>query len=109
MSTHEDEATGELETGIIEGNEENSLRIFPNLVDERMKWSLESLHAQISALTEMIDRLIQSNSSKETTTVISRGVRHQYELLYSEVPGSSRFSRVAPFTAAGHSPDSSCK
>ena len=58
MSAHEDETTGEVETEIFEGSEENSMRFFLELVDERMKARLESLHEQISALTEMIDRLI---------------------------------------------------
>ena len=41
MSTHGDENAGEAETGIIEGSEENSIRFFPELVDERIKASLE--------------------------------------------------------------------
>ena len=67
MSTHGDENTGEAETGIIEGSEENSIRFFPELVDERIKASVEPLHAQISALTEMMDRLIRSNLTTEST------------------------------------------
>ena len=58
MSAHKDETTGELETGRIEGSEENRMRFFPELVDERRKSSFKPLHAQITALTEMIDRLI---------------------------------------------------
>ena len=103
MSAHEDEATGELETGTIEGNEENSVRFSPELVDERLKASVEPLHAQISALTEMMDRLIQNNSAKETTTASSRDKTSVKP--YNEVPGSSRFPTVAPLTTAGYSPD----
>ena len=105
MSVHEDETTREVETGIVQGSEENSTRFSPELVDERIKASLEPLHAQITALTEMMDRLIQSNSVREPTTASSRGTRHQYESPYSEVPGSSRFPTVAPLTTAGYSPD----
>ena len=54
----------------------------------------------------MRDRLIQSNSAKETTTASSRGTRHQYESPYSEVPRSFRFLTLAPLTIAGYSPDS---
>ena len=71
MSAHGEEATGEVETGIIEGNEDNSIKFSPDLVHEKIKASLEPLHAQISALTEMIDRFIQSNSAKEPTTASS--------------------------------------
>ena len=66
MSMHGVENTGKAETGMIEGSEENSIRFSPEL-DERIKASLELLHAQISALTEMMDRLIQSNSTTEST------------------------------------------
>ena len=81
------------------------MRFSPELVDEKMKASVEPLHAQMSALTEMMDRLIQSNSAKEATTASSRGIWHQYESPYSEAPGSSRFPTVAPLTTAGYSPD----
>ena len=105
MSSYGDENTGKAETGIIEGSEENSMRFSPELVDERIKASLEPLHAQITALTEMMDRLIQSNSAKEATTASSRGIQHQYESPYSEVPGSSRYPTVALLTTAGFSTD----
>ena len=59
MSVHGGENTVEAETGIFEGSEENSVRFSPELVDERTKASLEPLHAQITALTEKTDRLIQ--------------------------------------------------
>ena len=104
-SSQEDEITGEVETGIFEGNEENSMKFSLELVDERIKAILEPLNAQSSALTEMMDRLMHSNSAKETTTASSGGTRHQYESPYSEVPGSSRFPIVAPLTTAGYSPD----
>ena len=106
MSSHGDENTRGAETGIFEGSGENSIRFSPSLVDERIKAGLEPLHAQISALTEMMDRLIQSNSAKESTTASSRGFGHQYESAYSEGPGSSKFPTVAPLTTAGYSPDS---
>ena len=106
MSTHGDENTGEAEMGIIEGSEENRKSFSPELVDEKIKASLEPLHAQISALTEVMDHLIQSNSTKESTTANSRGFGHQYESPYTEGPGSSKFSTVAPLTNAGCSPDS---
>ena len=71
MSAHE-EATGEVETGTIAGNEESGMRVSADLVDERIKTNLEPLHAQISALTEMMDRLIPSNSAEDTSTASSR-------------------------------------
>ena len=108
MSAHGDENT-EAETGIIEGSEENSSSFSPELVNERIKASLEPLHAQISALTEMMDRLIQSNSAEESTMASSRGFGHQYESPYSEGPGSSKFPTVAPMATAGYSLDTQCQ
>ena len=104
-SAHEDETAGEAETGINEGSEENSTRLSLELLDEKKKASPELLLAQISALTEMMDRLMQSNFAKETTTASCRGTRHQYELPYGDVPGSSRLPTVAPLTFASYSPD----
>ena len=82
------------------------MRFSLEFVDARIKANLEPLHAQISALCEMMDYLIQSSSAKDTTTASSRENRHQYELPYSGVPGSSRFQAVAPLTTIGYSPDS---
>ena len=105
MSAHGDENAGEAETGIIEGSEENITRFSPELVDEKVKSSLEPLHAQISALTEMMDRLIQGNLTVKSTTPSSPGPGLQYGSPYSEGPGSSKLPTVAPVTTAGYSPD----
>ena len=105
MSTHENENTEVGESGITEGSEESNIGLSPDLVEERIKVSLEPLHAQISALTEMVDRLIQGNSTTESTTASTRGLRLQHESPYSEEPGSSRFPTIAPLTTVGLSPD----
>ena len=97
--------TGEAETGMIEGSEENSVRISPELVDGRIKANLEPLQAHISALTEMMDRLIQNNLTTESTTASSRGPGFQYKSPYRKGPGSSKFPTVAPLTTAGSSPN----
>ena len=86
MSPHEEEVTREVEADATEGSEENRVRFSSYLVDGMIKASLEHLHAQISALNELMDRLIQSNSAKETTTVCSREIIHQYESPYSGLP-----------------------
>ena len=101
MPTRGYENPGEAETGIIEGSEENVMRVPPELVDERMKVSLEPLDAQITALAEMMNPLNQSKSAKETTTASSRWIPHRYGSPYSKLPESSRFPTVAPLTTAG--------
>ena len=105
ISKQGNENTGEAETGIIEGSKENSIRFSPELVDEKIKASLEPLNAQISVLTEIMDPLIHSNLTEQYTTASSRGFRHQYESLFSERPGSCKFPTVAPLTMARYSPD----
>ena len=105
MSVHEKELTGEVEVDASGGNEKNNVRLSPDLVVERIEASLEPLHAQISALTEKMDRLIQVNSAREFTMAFTREVRHQFESLFSGAPGTSRFPTVAPLTNAGYSPD----
>ena len=105
MSAHGDEIEEEVEKGIIDGSEENGIRFSSELLDERMKVSLEPLHAQISALAEMMDRLIQSNLTSESTKASSRGPGLQFESPYSEGPGSSKFPMVAPLITAGYSPN----
>ena len=46
--------------------------LISNMVKERIRVNLEPLRAQISALTEMIDRLTQGNSTREFTTASTR-------------------------------------
>ena len=77
MWTYGDENTGEAHPGMIEGREENSTRFSLELVDEGMKTSLEPLYAQIFTLAEMMHRLIQNISAKDSTTPSSRGFWHQ--------------------------------
>ena len=102
MSTHGDENAGEAQTGIIEGSEEKSIRFSSDVVNEKIKATLGPLYAQISALTEMMDRLFQSNSAKESKTASSRGFWDQYGSPDSEGPGSSQFPTVTQLTTAGY-------
>ena len=104
MSRHGEENTGVAETGIIDGSEEAHIRFFPELVDETIKASLELFHAQISALTEMMD-IIQSNLTTESTTASSRVPGLQHESPYSGRSGSFKLPTVAPLTTAGYSLD----
>ena len=72
-----------------------------------IKANLERLHAQISALTEMIDRFIQGTSVRKITTASTREFRIQSESPLAETPGASGLSTVAPLTTARNSPDKS--
>ena len=105
MSAPKVEVTGEVEVDATEGSEENGLRFSPDLVDERIKANLEPLHAEISSLTEKMDRLIQSNSVRETAMASTRETRYHYESRFSGSPGASTFLTVAPLTTSGYSLD----
>ena len=52
-----------------------------------------------------MDRLSQSNSAEQTTTVSSRETPNPYRSPYSEEPESSRFPTVAPLNTKGYSSD----
>ena len=106
MSKHENENTELMKPGVTEGSEESNIGCSPELVEERIKASLEPLHAQFSALSEMMDMLIQGKLTKESTTASTRELRLQHESPDSEEPGSSRFRTAAPLTTAGYSTDS---
>ena len=93
MSGHEEDVTREVEADSTEGNEKNSVWFCLNLVVEKIRANPGPLHAQISALTEMMDRFIQSNSSGENTTASTLGTRYQYESLFTGAPGAYRFQR----------------
>ena len=100
MSAHEEDVTEGTELNTNDENEENSVRFSPEMVDERIKENLETLHAQVFALTEMIDRLIQGDSVKEFITASTRELRNQPELPLAGTPGTFRFPTMAPlFTA----------
>ena len=104
MSAHE-EVTGEVEADATEGNEENSVRFSLGLVGERVRASLETLHAQFSAPTEMMERLIKSYLVKETTRLSTHETKYQHESPFSGAARASRFLTVAPLTTLEYSPD----
>ena len=95
-----------LRSGNTYKNDGTSTRFSFDMVEGRINANLEPLHAQISALTEMMDRLIQGNSTREITTASTRVPRLQSESPFTEVTGTSRFLPLAPRSTAGYLPDS---
>ena len=75
------------------------------MVEEKIKANLEPLHAQISALTQMMDRLIQGNSVREFMTASTRESRFSSKSPLADGPGTSRNPPIALMTAGGLSPD----
>ena len=61
MSAHEEKSTTASKSNAAKRNNEISTGFSPDLIEERIKANLEPLHAQISTLTQMMDKLVQDN------------------------------------------------
>ena len=75
----------EAEIDASEQNDQTDTRFSPDMIEERIKANLEPLHAQVSASTELMDKLIQGNSARELTTDLNpnRFLPNPLELLDS--------------------------
>ena len=74
MSTHADGNTEEVGTVVTESSEESNFGLSSELVDERIKVNVEPKHALIYALTEMMNKMIQSILTTESTTLSTQGL-----------------------------------
>ena len=79
MSAHEEEIAVEAEIVANEKADRTSTGFSPDMIEEIIKANFESFHAQISALTEMMDRLIQGKSSREFTRASTNEFGLQFE------------------------------
>ena len=86
MSAHEEAATD-----MNEQNDENSARFSPDIIEEKIEANLEPLHAQISAVAGMMDRLIQGKSARKFTTLKTREPQPRSKSLFAKASGTSRF------------------
>ena len=75
MPTHEEPLTTASESNEAERSDETSMVFSPDLVQEMIKANLEPVHAQISALTQMMAKLIQGYSARDYPTA-STGEPH---------------------------------
>ena len=105
----EEDTTVETELYASEKTDKTIARYSPDMIDENIKTNVEPLNAQISALTEMMDRLFQGNSAREFTTPTTRELRLQSQspLVDSRLPSCitadkrgilARQSRILSFT-----------
>ena len=90
MSAHEEQSTVASEPNEAEQNDGTSSGCSADLIEERIKANLEPLHAQISSLVQMMDRLIQGNSARGYLTASTREARFPSESPVTEGPGISR-------------------
>ena len=61
MFVHEEPSSAACEPNAAELIKEADAQFSSDLIDEKIKGNLEPLHAQNSALTQMMDKLIQDN------------------------------------------------
>ena len=76
-----------------------------DLIEETIRTKLEPLHAQNSALTQMMDNLIQCNLARAYPMASARDRRFQSEYPLTQDPGISRTLPLVPSVTAGCSSD----
>ena len=84
---------------------ETSTGFFPDLIEKRIEENLEPLDAQIFALTQMTDKLVQGNSAREYPTASTRELRFPSDYPLTDGPGISRTLPLAPLRTAEYSPN----
>ena len=105
MSAHEEEATLATKVDATGRTDETSLDFLADIIPEKFKVNLEPLHAHISTLSQMMDRLIQGNSAREFTTASALENQFPSESPLTDRLGTSRTPPIAPMTATGYSLD----
>ena len=98
-----EEKTAIAEINATERSDEFRTGFSPGMI-EKIKANLEALHAQIFALAQMMDCLIQGNSIREFTTASTIETRFPSESPLTDGPRNSRTPPMAPITAAGYLP-----
>ena len=97
LTTHEEEKIVAVEKFATERNDETR-KGFSS--EEKIKANFEPLHAQISALTQILDRLFQGNLVREFTTISIRETRFPYESPLAYGIGNSETPPIASMTTA---------
>ena len=69
-------------------NDQTNERISPAMFEEMIKVKLEPVNAQISTLTELMDRLNSGKVGQRLTTASNRESRFQSELPFDEQAGT---------------------
>ena len=67
-SAHEEQLSEASEAHTTEKDDKANTEFSPGSIEERIKAKLEPLHAQISLLTQMINKLIQDNLARKNPT-----------------------------------------
>ena len=90
MSVHEEQPKKESEIHTADRIDKNCGEFSPDLIEERIKFNLEPLDAQISTLTQMMNQPTQDNSGRTNPTGGTRVRRFHSESPLTDGPGTSR-------------------
>ena len=85
MSVYEEQPKKESEMHTADRIDKNGAEFSPDLIKERIKVNLEPLDAQISTLTQMMNKPTQDNSARTNPTAGTRARRFQSESLLAEL------------------------
>ena len=88
--SHEEHQAEASEVHTAKRSDGSNTEFSPNLTEERIKANLEPLHAQIFALTQMMNKLIQDNSARAKPTAGLRSRRFPSESPLTDGPRTSR-------------------
>ena len=72
MSSHEEQSTAASKPNVVNRIRETRTEFFPDLIKEKIKANLEAFQAQKSALTQMMDKLIENDSARAYPTASTR-------------------------------------
>ena len=101
-SAHDEETNAASELHTAERIDEASTDLSPNPIEYRVKAILEPLHAQMSTLTQMMNKLIQDNSVRANPLAGSRDHLLRSESLLTDEPGTSRTLSLASLATVGY-------
>ena len=87
MSAHEEQPIEASGTYRAERIDKASTEFSSDLIEERVKANLEPLHEQISTLTQLMNKLIQDNSTRTNSTAGPSDRRFQSESPLKDGPG----------------------
>ena len=105
MSPLEEHLNETSETHIVEQIDGTNTEVTPHVMDERIKANLEPLHAQITTLTQMMNKLREENLARTKLTAGCHDLRLQSEFPHTGEPGTSRTLPLLSTRTAGYSTD----
>ena len=103
MSAHEEQPNEASEADTAEWIDEVITEFSSNLIEETIKANLEPLYAQISTLTQMMNKMIKDNSARSNPTASFRDDRFPSESPLTDGAGTSSILPSTSLVTAAYS------